>query len=118
MDLAQSCPEDFESTQLKDLACELPIYVDNVRADERFANLNSISELGRMMVQTNKHLSFSLVYHLLKLVLVLPIAAASVERCFSVKIVKTVLCNRIGDEFMNDCMVASWNKDLHRLYLL
>ena len=78
-----------------------------MRADERFAKLNSISELGRMMVQTTKHLSFPLVYRLLKLVLVLPIATASVERCFSaMKIVKTVLCNQIGDDFLNDCIVC------------
>ena len=80
MELAQSYPKDFDSTQLKDLARELPIYIDNVRADERFAKLNNISELGRMMVQTTKHLSFPLVYRPLKLVLVLPIATASVER--------------------------------------
>ena len=61
MELAQSYPKDFDSTQLKDLARELPIYIDNVRADERFAKLKSISELGRMMVQTTKHLSFPLV---------------------------------------------------------
>ncbi|XP_039780763.1 uncharacterized protein LOC120648055 [Panicum virgatum] len=61
MELAQSYPKDFDSTQLKDLARELPIYIDNVRADERFAKFNSISELGRMMVQTTKHLSFPLV---------------------------------------------------------
>ena len=39
--------------------------------------------------------------------LVLPIATAPVEICFSaVKIVKTGLWNRIGDEFMNDCVVC------------
>ena len=60
-----------------------------------------------MMVQTTKHLSFPLVYRLLKLVLVLPIATASVERCFSaMKIVKTILHNRIRDEFLNDCIVC------------
>jgi hypothetical protein len=61
LEVAQSYPEDFDSTQLKDLPRELPIYIDNMRAGERFANLNSISELGRMMVQTNKHLSFSFI---------------------------------------------------------
>jgi hypothetical protein len=59
------------------------------------------------MVSTNKHLGFPLVYRLLKLVLVLPVATASVERCFSaMKIVKTILRNRIGDGFMNDCIVC------------
>jgi hypothetical protein len=107
MELAKSYPDDFDSTQLKDLARELGFYIDNVRADERFANLNTISELARLMVSTTKADSFSLVYRLLKLVLVLPIATASVERCFSaMKIVKTILRNRIGDEFMNDCIIC------------
>jgi hypothetical protein len=69
--------------------------------------LNTISELAKLMVSTNKHLGFPLVYRLLKLVLVLPVATASVERCFSaMKIVKTILRNRIGDGFMNDCIVC------------
>ena len=78
-----------------------------MKADERFANLNTISELAKLMVGTNKHLGFPLVYRLLKLVLVLPVATASVERCFSaIKTVKTILRNRIGDGFLNDCIVC------------
>jgi len=43
-----------------------------------------------------------MVYRLLKLVLVLPVATATVERCFSaMKIVKTYLRNRIGDSYMS-----------------
>jgi len=100
-------PDDFNSTQLKDLGLELPIYIDNVRADERFANLDTISELAKLMVRTKKDLAFSLVYRLLKLILVLPVATASVERCFSaMKIVKTILRNCIGDEFMSHCIIC------------
>ena len=108
MELAKSYhPDDFNSTQLKDLDRELNIYIDNMRADERFADLNTISELARLMVGTKKHLAFPLVYRLLKLVLVLPIATASVERCFSaMKIVKTILTKSIGDGFMNDCIIC------------
>jgi len=50
MELAKSYPDDFNSTQLKDLDRELNIYIDNMRADERFADLNTISELARLMV--------------------------------------------------------------------
>ena len=104
---ASSYPDDFDPIQLKNLAQELSFYIDNVRADERFAGLKTISELGKLMVSTNKHLAFPLVYQLLKLVLVLPVATASVERCFSgMKIVKTVLRNRIGDDFMNHCIIC------------
>jgi hypothetical protein len=107
VDLANSYPDDFNSIQLKDLAHELSFYIDNVRADERFEGLKTISELANLMVSTDKHLAFPLVYQLLKLVSVLPVTTASVERCFStMKIVKTVLCNRIGDDFMNHCIIC------------
>jgi hypothetical protein len=107
IELAKSYPDDFDSTQLKDLSRELNFFIDNVRADERFSSLISNSALARLMVDTTKHTSFPLVYRLLKLVLVLPIATASVERCFSaMKIVKTMLRNRIGDGFMNDCIIC------------
>ena len=106
MELAKSYPDDFNSTQLKDLDRELNIYIDNMRADERFADLNTISEPARLMVGTKKHLAFPLVYRLLKLVPVLPIATA-MKLCFSaMKIVKTILRNRIGDGFMNDCIIC------------
>jgi hypothetical protein len=59
------------------------------------------------MVDTMKHLTFGLVYRLLKLILVLPVATASMQRCFSaIKIVKTTLRNRIGNNFMNDCIIC------------
>ena len=107
MELAKAYPDDFDPRDLDDLIIELNIYIDNVRADARFAQVATISELGKLMVDTNKNLSFPLVYRLLKLVLVLPIATASVERCFSVvKIMKMDLRNRIGDGFMNDCVIC------------
>jgi hypothetical protein len=85
----------------------LTFFIDNVRADERFSSLISISVLAKLMVDTTKHMAFPLVYRLVKLVLVIPIATASVERCFSaMKIVKTMLRNRIGDGFMNDCIIC------------
>jgi len=59
MELAKSYPDDFNSTQLKDLDRELNIYIDNMRADERFADLNTISKLARLMVGTKKTFGFS-----------------------------------------------------------
>lgn len=65
-----------------------------------------------MLVDTRKHLSLPLVYKLLKLALILPVATATVERCFSaMKIVKTDRRNRISDEFLNDCLVYYIEKD-------
>jgi hypothetical protein len=107
MELAKAYLDDFSPRHLDDLIIELNIYIDNMRADARFVQVATISELGKLIVDTNKNFSFPLVYRLFKLVLVLPIATALVEMCFSVvKIVKTDLRNRISDGFMNDCVIC------------
>ncbi|XP_037410385.1 uncharacterized protein LOC119273263 [Triticum dicoccoides] len=95
--LAEFYPDDFDSRKLDDLGPELRTYIDNVRVDERFANLDGIADLAKLMVETNKHITFPLVYHLLKLVLILPVATASVERCFSAMNVAADLVLGLGD---------------------
>ena len=81
--------------------------------DERFANLDGIADLAKLMVKTNKHITFPLVYQLLKLVLILPVATASVERCFSaMNIVKKKLRNKMGDQFMSDCLICFVERDI------
>jgi hypothetical protein len=45
MELAKAFPDDFNLKELDDLCGELPFYIDNVRADARFAQLKTISEL-------------------------------------------------------------------------
>ncbi|KAL4577916.1 hypothetical protein LXL04_014031 [Taraxacum kok-saghyz] len=63
------------------------------------------------MVETRKHISYYLVYRLVKLALVLPVATATVERCFSaMKLVKSDLRNRIGDDFLNAALICAIEK--------
>ena len=51
-------------------------------------------------------------YRLLKLTLVLPVATASVKMCFSaMKLSKNDLRNRIGDDFLNDALICSVEKE-------
>ncbi|KAL4559834.1 hypothetical protein LXL04_031980 [Taraxacum kok-saghyz] len=101
------------STQLRDLESQLPIFYHSCIEDDRFTSLKEISELSRVMVSTGKHLSYYLVYRLLKLALILPVATASVERCFSkMKIVKTDLRNKIGDEFLNNALICHIEPDI------
>jgi hypothetical protein len=110
---AKFYPDDFDSDKLDALGLELVTFIDNVRADLRFDNLNGISDLAKLMVQTNKHITFSLVYQLLKLLLILLIATASVERCFSaMNVVKKKLCNKMGDQFMSGCLICYVEKDI------
>ncbi|KAL4033312.1 hypothetical protein IC575_006399 [Cucumis melo] len=56
---------------------------------------------------------YPLVYQLLTLALILPVATATVERIFSaMNIVKTRLRNRMKDQWMNDCLITYIEKDL------
>ncbi|ESQ50414.1 hypothetical protein EUTSA_v10002288mg [Eutrema salsugineum] len=104
---AELYPEDFSRVECISLEQQLDIYIDNVREDERFAGLRNIGDLARLMIETKKHLSHPLVYRLLKLTLTLPVATPTVERCFlGMKIVKTVLRNDIGDQFLSDCLIC------------
>ena len=48
-----------------------------------------------------------MIYSLLKLVLLLPVAMASVERIFSAMAsVKTKKINKLGDALLDDCLVT------------
>ena len=64
-------------------------------------------------LNTRKHETDPLVYLLVKLALTLPVATATVERSFSImKYVKNELRNRMGDQWMNDCLVMYIEKDV------
>jgi hypothetical protein len=65
-----------------------------------------------MLVETNKSMTYNLVYKLLKLVLTLPVATASVERVFySMTFVKNKLQNKMGNQLLNDCLVTYIEKE-------
>ena len=50
---------------------------------------------------------YDMVYELLKLVLLLPVATASVEKVFSVMVlVKTKLRNKMRDSLFDDCRLV------------
>jgi len=84
-----------------------------VRSDDRFDGLNTLSELSIKLVETKKHDLHDMVFLLLKLVLILPVATASVERVFSaIRLVKNHLRNRMGDQLLNDCLVTFIERDI------
>ena len=112
MSLAKLYPDEFSTNDLRDLSHYLCLYIADVREDARFSNINTIGELSQKMVETRKHRCYPLVYRLLKLVLVLPVATATVERCFSgMKIVKTSLSNRMGDQHLSHRLICYLEKE-------
>jgi hypothetical protein len=112
INLAKLYPDDFSSGDLRDLRHYLGLYIADVREDNRFSNINTISELSQKMVQIGKYICYPLVYRLLKLVLVLTIATATVERIFSgMKIVKTTLSNHMGDAHLSNRLICYVEKE-------
>jgi hypothetical protein len=110
--LAQFDPRDFSKLELLNLPYQLYMFVADMRRDERFRKVKNIADLSIMLVMTKKNLSHDMVYKLLKLVLILLVATASVERVFSsMNYVKNKLRNKMGERFLNDCLVTFFERE-------
>jgi len=80
------------------LGDQLDIYIVDLCNYDEFSDIEGIVSLTEKIIKT-KNLLFTLVYMLIKLSLLLPIATATVERVFSVMhIDKSRLRNRMGDK--------------------
>jgi hypothetical protein len=105
--LAKFCPNDISSPDLIRLELQLEIFIDDMIKDVRFECVNHLGELSILLVETKKHVVYDLVYMLLKLILLLPVATTNVERVFSaITLVKNKLKNSMGDDLLNHCLVT------------
>jgi hypothetical protein len=92
---------------MNQLPFQLNRYVDDVRKDENFTNLRSLAKLSMMLVKTGKVSRYDIVYKLLKLVLVLPVATTGVERIFSImNLIKNKQRSKKGQKYLNGCLVT------------
>ncbi|XP_065630786.1 uncharacterized protein LOC136068063 [Quercus suber] len=113
--LAQFYPSDFSTVQVSFLDNQLETYIHDMRSTEEFLALKGIGQLAEKMVEMKKNVSYPLVYSLVTLALILPVATTTVERAFSaMNIIKNRLRNRIGDQWMSDCLVTYIEKDIFK----
>ncbi|XP_024178590.1 zinc finger MYM-type protein 1-like [Rosa chinensis] len=113
MRLAELYPHDFSASELLLLECQIETYIDDIRSTNKFQELQGIDDLAKKLVETRKHKTYPYVYLLITLALVLPVATASVERVFSsMNIIKNRIRNRMGDQWMNDCLIVYLEKDI------
>ncbi|KAH7681210.1 Ribonuclease H-like protein [Dioscorea alata] len=111
--LAEMYPEDFSVTERMMLEDQLATFIYDVRHDDDFANIGDLGGFAMKMVDTGKCVIFPLIYRLVELALVLPVATASVERAFStMNVVKTDLRNKMGNEWINDSMIVYIEKEV------
>ncbi|KAL4605598.1 hypothetical protein ACB092_09G041100 [Castanea dentata] len=80
--LAQFYPSDFSTVQVSFLDNQLETYIHDMRSSEEFSALKGIGQLAEKMVEMKKNVSYSLVYSLVTLALILPVTTATVERAF------------------------------------
>ncbi|XP_070023450.1 uncharacterized protein [Nicotiana sylvestris] len=112
MTLAKYYPDEFGELKLRDLSHQLDTFILHMQHDDpRFSDLKGISDLAKALVETNLVETYSLVYLLVKLTLILPVATATVERAFSsMKYIKDELHSSIGDAFLNDFYFVTLKK--------
>ncbi|XP_022875826.1 uncharacterized protein LOC111394309 [Olea europaea var. sylvestris] len=113
MRLCQYYSVDFDAANIIELDNQLDTYILDMCTSEDLEGLQSISALAQKLVAKNKHEVYPLVYKLLTLALVLFVATVVVERAFSaMTYVKNRLHNRIGDQWVNDSLIAYIGKDV------
>ena len=79
--LAELYPKDFSKFDLVELEEELKGWVYEMRENDKFSSLQNIGDVARKMVKVGYHTAFPLVYRLIELILVLPVATATVINC-------------------------------------
>ena len=78
-----------------------------------FQNMSTISELCRGLQISGKSNIYFLIERLIRLMLILPVSTATIERAFSaMKLLKTRLRNRMEDEFLADNMIVYIEKEI------
>jgi hypothetical protein len=98
---------------LRKLETQLDNYIDDVRKDDSFKDLNNLVDLSAKLVQRNRDKVYDLVYLLLKLVLILSVAMASVERAVSaMNSVKSTSRNRMSDSLLEDILTTFVERDI------
>ncbi|KAL6629769.1 hypothetical protein ACP70R_029534 [Stipagrostis hirtigluma subsp. patula] len=107
IELANIYAADFTEYECDRLRDQLQNFILEARADPDFTSCIDLGNLAIKMIQTDRHNHFPLVYRLIELALILPVATATVERAFSaMKIVKTELRNKMANDWLNHRMVC------------
>jgi hypothetical protein len=111
--LAKFYPNDFLSSDLLRLEMQLDNYIDDMRREDSFQDINNLVDLSVKLVQTNMHNIYDLIYLLIKLVLIPPVATTSAERAFStMNFIKNKLRNMMNDSLLDDCLVIFIEQDV------
>ncbi|XP_027767933.1 uncharacterized protein LOC114074273 [Solanum pennellii] len=83
--LAKCYPSECDDRKIQDLIYQLDTFIIHMRSGNlKFSNLQGIRDLEKALVEANLAETYSLVYLLVKLTLILHVATTTVERAFFV----------------------------------
>jgi hypothetical protein len=106
-------PEDFSSLEKAQFESQLPHFQLDVCNHPELKCLPSLADLTVGLFKTGKAATYSMVDRLLRLVITLPVSTATTERAFSaMKLIKTRLRNRMGDDFLRHYMIVYIGKEI------
>ncbi|KAK3211958.1 hypothetical protein Dsin_016664 [Dipteronia sinensis] len=104
---------DFPQKDLNTLRRQLQHYKNDVIIQAKFQNMTSLSKLCQVLSATRNSQYNFLIDRLIRLVLTLPISTASTEHAFlAMKLVKTSLSNKLANEFLENCMIVYFEREL------
>ena len=107
--------DDFSLDDRKAIKDQLSTFIIHVRRLEEFKVCHDLASLAIKMVELKRHIVFPLVYRLIELAMLLPVATASVEGAFSaMKIIKIELRNKMSDGWLNDLMVVYIEREIFK----
>ena len=113
--LAKIYAQDFDVADLLLLPGQLKDFMYRVRRSKEFLGCTKPPKVAEIMIKAGMNRSYPLVYRLIELTLILPVATASVERVFlAMSLIKTDLRNKMGDEWLNDLMICYTKKEIFR----
>jgi hypothetical protein len=107
--------DDFSFDDNKTIKDQLQTFIIHVRRLDEFKVCYDLVSLSKTMVELERHIMFLLVYHIIELALLLPVATTIFERAFStMKIIKTELRNKMTDGSLNDLMVCYIERQIYK----
>ncbi|CAN1854613.1 Zinc finger MYM-type protein 1 [Linum perenne] len=107
-------PKDFDGHDILILKSELSLYTEHVVRNSEF-EVSSLAKLMEKLVTRRLDVQYIMICRLIRLVLTLPVSTATTERAFSaMKIVKTDIRNKMGDDFLANSLMLFIERDYAR----
>jgi hypothetical protein len=105
---------DFSNDDLSSIKEQLLTFIRHVRRVDDFIDCCDFGSLAVKMVESKRHEMFPLVYRLIELALLLPVATAYVERVFLDMKIITERRNKTDDDWLNDLMKCYSEKEIFK----